>query len=266
MIAVGDISMLKPNTKAIPIDKNGDDTPVYLNDEFKFYFDIEGKGKLVYTVQPLTLYTESKLLSELGYELNRQIRKVNAGHIDLSDKDGLKRMADYRMLNTSRIDKLVVEFSRCINPELILPKLRGILKAFTKDNLVWEDYAGLYDELVRIGHYPKPVNRLIRWIKRRMKTGVLMRKSLDNLMELTKKVIDAYTYALLGNQEIYLKLKVLVNMLRYEREFKKKLLMLFSENFTRKDPPKSHPGLDNSTLLSEQNAGMMGNGSLIPVF
>ncbi len=266
MVAVGDISVLKPNTRAIPIDKNGDDTPVYLDKEFQFYFDIEGKGRLIYTVEPLTLYTESKLLSELGYELNRQVRKVDAGQIDLNDVDGLKRLANYRMINSSRIDKLVVEFSRCINPELIIPKLKGILKVFTKDDLVHDDYAGLYDELVRVGHYKEHSNKMIAWFKRRMVISELKRKNMDSLVGLANEVVDAYSLALLGRQEIYLKLKVLVNVVRYEREFKKKLLNLFSEGLYRKEKTTPHPELDNSTLLSEQNAGSTKIGSGIPVF
>jgi hypothetical protein len=175
-------------------------------------------------------------------------------------------MANYRLLNSSRIDKLMVEFTQCRNPELIIPKLKGLLKAFTKDDLVLDDYIGLYDELVRIGHYKEHRNKITAWFQRRKNISELMHKNMDSLLRLANKVIEAYTHSLIAKQEIYLKLKVLVNVVRYEREFKKKLLSLFSENLYRKEKMTLHSGLDNSTLLSEQNADSTRTGSGIPVF
>lgn len=264
MVAVGNISMLKPNTKSIPIDKNDDDTAVYLDKGFQFHIEIEGRGKLNYTVKPLTLDTEQKLVTTLNDLLKNQLYKLYLSENEDLTPKVLAMLYKHNLFSEHSIDGFIADFSTCLNPELILPELKGILKAFKADDLCRGDYQSLYEKLVEITYYKKHHFKPSALYHKMMTIRKLKRKNLDDLVYLADKVIRAYTIALLRQQEIYLKFKVLMNVVRYEREFKKKLLSLFLVDTQKMS--KSHRDLDSSTLYLGQNADTTHNGNTIPVF
>ncbi len=266
MVAVGNISMLKPNTISIPIDKDNDDIAVYLDKEFQFYIDIEGKGRLIYSVKPLTLDTEQKLITELNSIYKSQLYKHHLSENEELTPEVIAMIYNQNIFSDKSVDRLTVDYSTCLNPELILPELKGIFKAFDIGEVDSQDYYKLYDKLNDVGFYKKhwfPPFTLFHRLKTIHK---LKRRSLDYLLYLANKVIDAYTMALLRHQEVYLKFKVLMNIVRYEREFKKKLLSLFLTDTQKMTPYRHLKDLDNSTLFLEQNADTIHNGNTIPVF
>lgn len=262
MLAVGDISILKPNSKDIPIDKNGNDTAVYLNKEFLFYIDIENKGRLVYSVKPLTLKTENELILGLNDVLKTQLYKLHLLEDSKVNQDKLIKLFNYNIFSGENIDNLLIRFSKCLNPKLILPSLSGIFKVFIKSELSYKDYEHLYQELIHIGHYKNYKNIILRLYHKSRTIASLKRKPLEYIKQLVEKIVDSYTLSLLRDQEIYLKFKVISNIIRYEREFKKKLLNLF----LAETEMKHREDLEGLILSSEQNVGSMNNGYSTPVF
>lgn len=263
MIAVGDISMLKPNSLSIPIDKDTGDIAVYLDEEYEFYIDIEEVGRLTYTVKPLTLKTEHMLISELNKALKLQLFKLNLAEEEQINYKTLAEMYKYDVFSGERLDDLIVRFSKCKNPQLILPELENIRKSFTKESLSNTDYRALYQKLVQIGYYEKAETIPVKFIQKLIRIRKLKKLSQHEILSLVNLIIDTYTKSMLADQEIYLKFAVVSNMLRYEREFKKKLLNLFSKKTNRK---KIMEALGNSIIYSNMNSDIKTDGSTIPVF
>ncbi|MFW5799938.1 MAG: hypothetical protein ACOCV8_03895 [Spirochaetota bacterium] len=262
MRAVGNITMLKPDSGQIPIDKDNDDTPVYLDKAYHFYIDIENKGRLNYTVKPLTFNTEHKLLSVLNKHLLKYMYEPENLH---NVNKNLQALLNTLTIKGEGIDTLIIEYSQCLNPEIILPELNKIFKAYTKSELEHIDYINLYKKLVDIGYYKISGNIISRKYYKRKKIKSLQKEELNQLKQLSQEIVKAYTKALLLNQETYLKYKILVNLVKYERNFKKKLLNLFLIDLKSMEKP-INPDLENSILYSEQNADMTKTGYTIPVF
>ncbi len=266
MIAVGNVSMLKPNSGSIPIDQHDDDTPVYLDKKFRFFIDIEGMGELIYTVEPLTFRTETQLISELGYALNTQLRSIDEDESDSKIRDLIKQYRSRVLIKDLMINKLIVKYSRCINPSVMLPSLKGVFSAFTVSDLSDSDYDNLYKELVTINHYTKPKGLLRKVLFKHKTLHKLHNMNMDEILKKSNGIVDSYTLGILSHQDIHTKIKVLLNVIRYEREFKKKLHQLFSNDQSQSMRERTNRDLDNSTLLLETNADMMKTGQRIPVF
>ncbi len=269
MVAVGNIAMLKPNSSSIPIDKD-DDTPVYLDEKFRFFIDINNingrKDTLIYTVQPLTLYTESKLISELGYALNIQLTAADGTTDYDSIKDVVRRKRIQGQITDNHINRLIVKYSKCINPSVLLVSLKNIFSAFTVKDLTKSDYYSLYEELVAAHLIVEPDGFLRRILFKRDTIRRLRQMTITEILRKTDDIMDAYTLGMLSNQDVYTRLKVLTNIIRYEREFKKKLLLLFSKEGTDSHRSQRRRDLDKLTLLYETNADTERTGLEIPVF